>query len=225
MKRLTLRAFAGLAFLLVVLGVTIFGSAGTIGYWQAWVFLAVFGGATALTTIDLAVHDPALLERRVQAGPMAEPKLSQKVIQSLASLAFLAAFVLAGLDHRAGWSHIAAPLSVAGDVLVAVGLYIVFRVFRANTYTSSTIEVAREQQVVTTGPYAIVRHPMYAGAFVMMVGVPLALGSWWAAPAVAVLGAVIVWRLLDEEKLLATELRGYAEYRTKVKYRLVPGLW
>ncbi|HEX5059267.1 MAG TPA: isoprenylcysteine carboxylmethyltransferase family protein [Kofleriaceae bacterium] len=225
MKRLTLRAFAGLAFLLAVVGLVLFGAAGTIGYWQAWVFLTVFGGAAVLITIDLAVHDPALLERRVHAGPAAEQKTSQKVIQSLASLAFLATFVLAGLDHRAGWSHIATPLAVAGNVVAAVGLYIVFRVFRANTFTSATIEVAREQQVVTTGPYAIVRHPMYAGALIMMVGVPLALGSWWAVPAVLVLIGVIVWRLLDEENLLATELRGYAEYRTKVKYRLVPLVW
>ena len=161
MKRLRLRAFAGLALLLVVLGIAVFWSAGTIRYWQAWVFLAVFGGATALTTIDLAAHDPALLERRVQAGPVAEQTLSQKVIQSLASLAFLAAFVLAGLDHRADSSHIAAPIAVVGNVLVAVGLYIVFRVFRANSFASSTIEVAPEQQDIPTGQDAIFRHPMY----------------------------------------------------------------
>jgi len=225
MAHLKLRAFAGLVFLVAILGLALFGAAGTVEYWQARAFLAVFGVAITAITMDLAAHDPALLERRVQAGPVAEQKTSQKVIQSFASLAFLAVFVVSGLDHRFGWSEVPAPLAIAGDVLVALGLYIVFRVFRANTFTSATIEVAREQQVVTTGPYAIVRHPMYAGAFVMMVGVVLALGSWWAAPAVAVLVGVIVWRLLDEEKLLATELSGYAEYRTKVKYRLVPFVW
>jgi protein-S-isoprenylcysteine O-methyltransferase Ste14 len=214
------KAFAGLAFLLAVLAAALFVPAATLAWWQAWVFLGVFGVAVTAITVDLALHDPALLARRTKAGPIAEGRPVQKVIQSLASLAFLAMFVVPALDH----THALVP-AIAGDVLVAAGLAIVWRVFRANTFTSATIEVAREQQLVSTGPYAVVRHPMYAGALVMCIGVPLALGSWWGFAPVAVLVAVIVWRLLDEERTLATDLPGYVEYRARVRYRLVPGVW
>jgi protein-S-isoprenylcysteine O-methyltransferase Ste14 len=161
----------------------------------------------------------------VKAGPIAEPTLRQKWIQSVASLAFIAIFIVSALDHRAAWSRVPTGVVVAGDVLVAFGLAIVLAVFRANTYTSAVIAVDREQKLVTTGPYAVVRHPMYAGAFVMLLGVPLALGSWWAFFAVPVLFAVIIGRLLDEEKLLSAELRGYDEYRARVRARLVPFVW
>jgi protein-S-isoprenylcysteine O-methyltransferase Ste14 len=221
----TLRAFAGLAFLLAVMTAALFMGAGTLAYWPAWVFLGVFGTAVTAITVDLARRDPALLERRVQAGPVAERTPLQKLIQSLASFAFLAVFVLAALDWRHGWSRLPDAVVVAGDVLVALGLFVVFRVFRTNSFTSATIEVAREQTVVSTGPYAVVRHPMYAGALLFMLGVPLALASTWALFGVVALVAVIVWRLLDEERYLAQHLRGYDEYRRRVRYRLVPHVW
>ncbi len=221
----TLRAFAGLVFLLAVMSTALFAGAGTLSYWPAWVFLGVFGTAVTAITVDLARRDPALLERRVQAGPVAEGTPVQKLIQSFASLAFLAVFVLAALDHRHGWSRLPSAVVVAGDALAACGLFIVFRVFRANTFTSATIEVAKEQTVISTGPYAVVRHPMYAGALVFMLGVPLALGSAWALFGVLALVIVIVWRLLAEERYLGRELRGYDEYRQRVRYRLVPHVW
>jgi protein-S-isoprenylcysteine O-methyltransferase Ste14 len=219
----TQQAALGLAFLLAVLAAILFGIAGR-AYWQAWAFLAVFGVATTAITIDLARRDPALLARRVKAGPLAEPTALQKIIQACASLAFLALFVIAALDHRHGAS-VPSAVSIAGDALVALGLWIVARVFRANTFTAATIGVAQDQQVVSTGPYAIVRHPMYAGALVMLAGVPLALGSWWALLAVPAMTLVIAWRLRDEERQLAAELPGYADYRTRVKSRLVPFVW
>jgi protein-S-isoprenylcysteine O-methyltransferase Ste14 len=219
----TRQAALGLAFLLGVLAAILFGIAG-VAYWQAWVFLAVFGIATTAITIDLARRDPALLARRVKAGPLAEPSALQKIIQALASLAFVALFAIAAIDHHRGAS-VPLALELAGDALVALGLWIVARVFRANTFTGATIGVAQDQQVVSTGPYAIVRHPMYAGALVMLAGVPLALGSWWALLAVPAMTLVIAWRLGDEERQLAAELRGYAEYRARVKYRLVPHVW
>ncbi len=218
------QAFAGLGFLLAVIGAALFVPAGTLDYWQAWAFLAVFGLSTIAITLYLAKRDPALLERRVKAGPVAERERRQKVIQSFAALVFIGVFVVCALDHRRG-AQMPAALEVAGDVLVALGLYIVFRVFRANTFTAATIQVEREQTLVSTGPYAWVRHPMYSGALVMMIGVPLALGSWWGLLAVPALAAVIVWRLVDEERHLAAELPGYAEYQTKVTSRLVPFLW
>lgn len=225
MTAVTRQAVGGLAFLIAALGAALFGPARTFDYWQAWVFLAVFGIATAAITIYLARRDPALLARRVHAGPTAEHKPLQKWIQGLASLAFLAVFVVSALDHRAGWSHVPPAVAVAGDVLVALGLLLVFCVFRANTFTSAIVEVGRDQQLVSTGPYAVVRHPMYAGGLVMMIGVPIALGSWWGLLPVSAMVAAIVGRLLDEEALLVASLPGYAEYRRRVKHRLVPRVW
>jgi protein-S-isoprenylcysteine O-methyltransferase Ste14 len=208
-----------------VLGAALFVPAGTVAYWQAWVFLAVFTAAVTAITIDLAIHDPALLARRTHAGPIAETSSRQKLIQSLASLAFLALFVISALDHRGAWSRVPAAIAIAGDALVILGLGIVFRVFRVNTFTSAVIAVEREQHVIPNGPYAHVRHPMYAGALVMLVGVPLALGSWWGLVALPPMVAVLVWRLVDEERVLATDLAGYTEYRARVRYRLMPGVW
>ena len=219
------KAVAGFVFLFAALAAALFGPAGTLDYWQAWVFLAVFAAAGALVTVDLARRDPALLARRVQAGPAAEPTPRQKWIQALATLAYLAVFVVAGLDHREGWSRVPLAAVIAGDALVVLGMFVVFRVFRANTFTSAVVEVDRDQQVVSTGPYAVVRHPMYAGALVMMIGVPIALGSWWGLVPVAAMVAVIVARLVDEENLLAIQLPGYAEYRRRVTHRLVPRVW
>ncbi len=225
------RALAGLVFLLAVLALALFtpaalfAPAGTLAWWQAWVFLGVFAAAVTAITLDRAARDPALLARRVHAGPLAEPERAQRVIQSIASLAFVAVFVVASLDHRGGWSHVPDAVAIAGDVVVAAGLASVFLVFRANTYTSAIIAVEAEQRLVTTGPYAVVRHPMYAGALAMMAGVPLALGSWWALLAVVPLAGAIVVRLHDEERVLVTSLPGYEAYRAQVRYRLVPFVW
>jgi protein-S-isoprenylcysteine O-methyltransferase Ste14 len=225
MRALITRAALGLAFLLATIGAALFVPAGTVDYWQAWMFLATFGSLTLAITIYLAVADPALLARRVSAGPVAESRRAQQLIQGSASLAFIAVFVVAGFDHRFGWSHEPNALAIAGDILVALGLGGVALVFRANTFTASTITVEREQQVVSTGPYAIVRHPMYACALVMMLGVPFSLGSYIAVPLIVPLYIAIVLRLLDEEQTLVRELAGYADYREKVRYRLVPYVW
>jgi len=225
MTKLAIQAAAGLAFFIGTLAAALFVGGGTTHYWQAWLYLAVFTGCVLVITIDLAVRDPALLERRVKAGPVAEPSAMQKLIQSIAGLAFLAVFVVSALDHRFGWSQVSVEAVAAGDVLVALGLAIVFFVFRANTFTSATVEVSEDQQLVSTGPYGVVRHPMYSGALVMLLGTPLALGSWRGLAAVPVLAAVIVWRLLDEERLLTRELAGYADYAKRVRRRLVPFVW
>jgi protein-S-isoprenylcysteine O-methyltransferase Ste14 len=225
MTKLLARAAIGLSSLLAALGVALFATAGTLRYARAWAFLVVFASCVIAITIDLARRDPALLARRVKAGPIAEPTRKQKVIQLLSSLAFLALFVIAGLDHRYGWSCVPTWLAVAGDILVAAGLCGVAWVFRANTFASAVIEVSRDQQLVSTGPYAVVRHPMYSGALLMLVGVPIALGSWWALLAVLALTGAIVSRLLVEERVLASELPGYAEYRERVRHRLIPFVW
>jgi protein-S-isoprenylcysteine O-methyltransferase Ste14 len=223
--KLIVRALLGLVNLVVILGVVLFGGAGTLHYPQAWVFLLVFGGASLAVTLYLMKRDPALLERRTQAGPTAEKRGRQKLIQAVASLAFVGVILVPALDRRFGWSH--APLAVValGEGLVALGFFLVFLVFKENTYASAVIEATAEQKVIATGPYAWVRHPMYAGAFVLLIGVPLALGSWWGLCAVVPLMASILWRLLDEEAYLSEHLPGYDEYRSKTRHRLIPHVW
>jgi protein-S-isoprenylcysteine O-methyltransferase Ste14 len=219
------RAFAGFLFLFAVLASVLFGSAGTLHDARAWAMLATFFGSTGLITVWLWFHDKALLERRVKAGPGAEPDPAQNVVQALASLSFLATFVVPGLDLRFGWSHVPLGVSLAGDAMIALGFLIVFFTFRENSFTAGTIEVAEDQHLIDSGPYAVVRHPMYAGALIMIAGIPLALGSWWGLAPAALLVPVIVWRLVREETFLAANLAGYGDYRGRVRYRLAPIVW
>jgi protein-S-isoprenylcysteine O-methyltransferase Ste14 len=225
MNNLIVKAIGGLVFLLVVLGLALFLSAGSLEFWQAWVYLAVFGLCTLIITLYLMRFDQRLLASRVQAGPVAETQKSQQVIQGFASLFFLGLFVVAGLDYRFHWSSVPLVASLVADLVVAIGFYIVFLVFRENSFTSGTIEVKDEQKVVTTGPYAVVRHPMYAGAFLLLLFTPVALGSWVAIPFVLPLMLVIVLRLVEEEKFLTANLAGYDDYRKKVHHRIIPFLW
>jgi protein-S-isoprenylcysteine O-methyltransferase Ste14 len=220
-----LKAALGFMNLVVVLGLVLFGSAGTLRFALGWVFLGVFSGASLAITIYLAHKDPALLQRRTQAGPIAEKEWSQKIIQGVASISFLGTILVPALDHRFGWSHPPVPVVVAGNALVVLGFAVVFRVFRENTFTSSVIEVASEQRVIDSGPYAAVRHPMYAGALVLVAGIPMALGSWTGLATLPPFVAIIVWRLLDEERFLVGHLPGYAAYRERTRYRLIPHVW
>ncbi len=224
-NNLLVKTFLGFAFLMLVLALALFISAGSIAFWQAWVYLADFAGCTVLITAYLIRNDPSLLASRVQAGPAAETQRSQQIIQSLASLFFIGLFIVPGLDYRFHWTVVPPVLSLISDGFVALGFYIVFLVFRENTYTSATIEVKDEQKVISSGPYSLVRHPMYAGAFILLVFTPLALGSWIALPLPIPLILVIVARLLEEEKFLSANLKGYEDYRQKVRYRLVPYVW
>ncbi|WP_024514533.1 isoprenylcysteine carboxylmethyltransferase family protein [Bradyrhizobium sp. Tv2a-2] len=225
MHSLNLRAFIGLAILILVMAGLLFGAAGTLHYWQAWAFLACYFAASIAITLYLASRDPALLARRMRGGPWAEKEPAQRVIMSVASVGFIALLVLPGLDHRFGWSHMPAAMTIAGNVLVLLGWAGIFRVFRENSFTSSTIELAADQRVISTGPYAIVRHPMYATALVMLLGIPVSLGSWWGVLVVVVLLPALIWRLLDEERFLAGSLPGYVAYQGSVRYRLLPRVW
>jgi len=224
-QSLSRRSFEAVAQFLVFLAVLIFLPAWSLRYWQGWLFLSVFSAAVIWITAYLLRTDPALVERRMKAGAAAETRRSQKRIQMLASVLFFLVVLVPALDHRLGWSPAPAAASILGDVLVALGFIVIFLVFKANSFTSGIVEVAAEQKIVTTGPYAIVRHPMYSGALVMFVGMPLALGSWWGLLLVVPLTAVLVWRLADEEKFLDDELPGYREYRRNVRYRLVPAVY
>jgi protein-S-isoprenylcysteine O-methyltransferase Ste14 len=225
MSQITRKAWVGLAQLVGVLFLCLFLPALSLRYWQAWVYLALFAGSAGAITWYLQHHDVELLRRRVAAGPRAEKEPRQQVIQSLAGAAFIAMFVVPGFDHRLGWSSVPLWLVIVGDAVVVLGFWIVFLTFRENSYTSAIIEAAESQPVVTTGPYAVVRHPMYAGALLMLLGTPLALGSLWALVGFVVMLAVIVWRLLDEERVLSRKLPGYDAYRARVRSRLAPYIW
>ncbi len=224
---MTLNARAWLVLTIVVGAMCglLFGAAGTPRYWQAWVYVSIFGGASVLTTLYLMKNDPALLARRMRGGPMFEKEHTQRIIMVFTSLGFIALLVVPGLDHRFGWS--AAPMwaAVLGDVLVASGFVVIFLVYRENPFTAATVEVAAGQTVITTGPYAVVRHPMYAGGSLYMLGTPLALGSSWGFLALAAMIPFLLWRLLDEERMLTRDLPGYAAYCGRVRYRLVPLVW
>jgi protein-S-isoprenylcysteine O-methyltransferase Ste14 len=218
-------AALGFAQLVVVMGLSLFAPAGTLRWVEGWVFLGLFFGSSLAITLYLARKDPALLQRRTQAGPLAEKERSQKIIQGLAGISFLSTIVLPALDHRFRWSQLSLPGVIAGEALVVLGFLIVFLVFRENTFTSSVIEVATEQRVIDTGPYAVVRHPMYVGGLVLVAGIPLALGSLVGLATFPPFAALIVWRLLDEERFLVEHLAGYAAYRRKTRHRLIPYVW
>lgn len=209
----------------IVLGIVLFLPAGTFNYWQAWVFIVVFLVCVNIIGLYLAVKDPALLERRKKVGPGAETSPTQKIIMSLALVGILGLLIFCALDVRFGWSPVPAVVSWIGDFLVALGLFINLIVFRENTYGGSTVETFENQQVISTGPYALVRHPMYAGVLVMVCGVPLALGSWLGLVILAIILPGLIWRILDEEKMLRKDLPGYSAYLQKVRYRLVPYVW
>jgi protein-S-isoprenylcysteine O-methyltransferase Ste14 len=225
MSMLHKKAFGGLLFLFLVMASVLFLAAGTLDYWQAWTFLAVYFAASFAITFYLMKKDPKLLQRRMSGGPAAEKLPMQKVIMSFASLGFTGLMVVPPLDHRFAWSHMPAWVVPAGDVLVVLGWLAIFFVFKANTFSSATIELAPGQKVISTGPYALVRHPMYAGGFVMLLGIPIALGSWWGMLVIAAILPALIWRLVDEENFLARNLPGYAEYRSEVRYRLIPRVW
>ncbi|HEX4608045.1 MAG TPA: isoprenylcysteine carboxylmethyltransferase family protein [Urbifossiella sp.] len=221
---LNTRAWLWLAAVVVALGLLLFIPAGSADYWQAWAYLAVFAACAAAVTLYLMKYDPALLERRMHGGPAAETEPAQRVIMGVVSVAYVAMFVISGLDRRFEWSAVPAYAVAGGYALVVAGFAVEFLVFRENSFTSATIAVGAGQVVVSTGPYALVRHPMYDGALLMLLGTPPALGSWWGLLAFVPLAAGIVWRLLDEERFLSRNLPGYAAYCARVRSRLIPGI-
>jgi protein-S-isoprenylcysteine O-methyltransferase Ste14 len=222
---MSVKAFGGLLCVLLVMAALLFLPAWTLDYWQAWAFLAVFGVSGLATTLYLMKNDLKLLARRVQAGPTAEKETSQKIIQTITSAGFIAMLVVPALDHRLGWSSMAPYVSLVGDALVALGSLIVFFVYKENTFASATIELAPEQKVISAGLYALMRHPIYMGGLFWFIGMALALGSWWGFLVFALIMPALIWRLFDEEKFLIKNLAGYAEYKNKVRYRLIPFVW
>lgn len=219
--RVALTAVVSVAFF----GALLFVPAGTVHYWQAWVFIAVFTVVSLAPSAYLAVHDPAALRRRMKAGPAAETRRVQKLVMVGVLAAVLAVLLVSAFDHRFGWSSVPTAVVVLGDVLVAAGLLLAQLVVIQNSWAAATITVEAGQQLVTTGLYGLVRHPMYTGGLVMMAGMPLALDSYWGLVAVAAAVPLLGVRIVDEEAMLRTELTGYDDYTRRVRYRLIPYLW
>ena len=225
MMSLAARAWIAVVALALVTALLLFVPAGTVRYWQAWLYLAIFIGAAAIMTDDLLRHDRALLERRMVGGPTGETRPVQKVIMLFTSIGFVALVVVPALDHRFGWSTVPADAVVVGGALVVIGFWLISRVYRENTFSAATIQIAENQRVISTGPYAIVRHPMYASALLYLIGTPLTLGSYWGLIPIAVILPFLIWRLIDEERLLSAKLPGYTKYQQRVRHRLVPFVW
>ena len=211
----------------ILMPAALFVPVGSVKFWQGWAYLAVYLIPIFLIMSYLLKRDPQLLERRMHL----KEKLSvQKVIQVALPLIFCAGFVVSSFDYRFGWSR-AFPepvplwLTLLSLALVLSGVLLVFRVMRVNSFAARTVEVEAGQQVVSSGPYSLVRHPMYSGIIVMSLATPLALGSWIALPVAALLVPVLVIRLLSEERLLRRELPGYSEYCNRTRFRLVPLVW
>jgi len=210
---------------LLVFGLVLFFPAGTFNYWQAWVFLVVVALSASAPSIYLLRTNPAALQRRMRGGPTAEARMAQKVVIAGLYVSLAAMVVVSALDHRFGWSSVPTAICLVGDVLVAIGLGVVALVIIQNSYAAATVQVEAGQTVVSTGLYGLVRHPMYTGNVIMMVGIPLALGSYWGLIFVVPGLIVLASRIRDEEKLLQQDLDGYREYSQKVRYRLVPRTW
>jgi protein-S-isoprenylcysteine O-methyltransferase Ste14 len=209
----------------VVLGFILFYPAGTFNYWQAWVFIAVFTIATIAPSLYLARTDPAALQRRMHGGPLAEVRTVQKFIIIGAFAGLFAMIALSAYDHRVGWSSVPTAVCVIGDLLIVIGLVGGMLVVVQNSYAGASVRVEEGQKLASSGLYKLVRHPMYAANLVLMVGIPLALGSYWGLLLIIPAQLVLVLRILDEEKLLTQELGGYREYTQRVRYRLVPYVW
>jgi protein-S-isoprenylcysteine O-methyltransferase Ste14 len=220
-KKAIAQGMAGIAVFVIF----IFLPAGTWHYWQGWLFIGVFSSSTIAFTIYLALYDRPLLERRMNAGPQHEKESSQKVIVSLIILAFLIFLILPPLDYRIGLSPVPAYLSFVGDIVIVLSFFFIFWVLKVNSFAAANISVAKDHKVIDTGPYAYVRHPMYAGALWVFIGLPPALGSWLTICLVPLILPILVWRLLDEERILRRDLPGYNEYASRVRHRLIPYLW
>jgi protein-S-isoprenylcysteine O-methyltransferase Ste14 len=207
---------------LLVLGLLFFVPAGTLDYWEAWVYCAALLIPFLIVVTYLLRNDPELLARRIRLN---EKESAQKKIISVSRFMFFIIFLIPGLDQRFGWSDVPVAVVLAANALVILGYAFVFLVFRENTFASRIVEVEQSQNVISTGPYAIIRHPMYLGISIMFLATPLALGSYWALPIFLIFPLVLAYRIMNEEEVLLRDLPGYQEYTRKVRYRLIPSVW
>jgi len=221
-KRLIRKIFFLFPLTILVLGAIFFIPAGTLAYWQAWVYLVIILAPAALVVSYFLRNDPSFLVRRMK---MKEKEREQRLIIKLGYLPYLLAFLLPGFDQRFGWSQVPFFVVIIAEILVVLGYGIVLMVYRENRFAARVVEVEQGQKVIDSGPYAHVRHPMYVGALLMLISTPLALASYWAMIPTIFMIPVIVARILNEESVLTRDLKGYTDYMHKTRYRLIPGIW
>ncbi|WP_161596658.1 methyltransferase family protein [Chitinophaga vietnamensis] len=219
------KTYRGVVKSIIVLGLLLFIPAGTLRYWPGWIYFIINAINIWLLTYYFLKHDPALLQRRVNSGPRHEKEKSQRLIQSVNGALIILLYICSALEYR--WYPHVIPMYIVimGNLLVLLSYYLVFVVFKTNSFASATIEVSGNQQVINTGPYRLVRHPMYSGALLMFLAIPLALGVWRTLLFSILLIGGLAWRLLDEERFLRTHLNGYTAYCQQTRYRLIPGVW
>lgn len=221
-SKLKKKIFFRLIMALIVVGMMLFLPAGSLKYWEAWIYCGVIFVPMVFAVSYFLKTDPELLERRMR---LREKEKKQKTIIKAANLVFFISLLIPGFDHRYQWSNVPVALVIAANAMVFLGYLVFFFVLRENSYASRIIEVEHEQKVITTGPYAIVRHPMYSGVILMVLFTPLALGSYWALITFLPMLPLVVFRTLNEEEVLFRELPGYKEYCQKTRYRLFPFIW
>jgi protein-S-isoprenylcysteine O-methyltransferase Ste14 len=212
------RLIIGIPALLIIL----FLPAGTLAYWEAWMYLGILLIPMSIIMVYFFKKAPEFLARRMK---LKEKEAEQKLIVKLSLIPFLLAFILPGIDKRLGWSNVPLPIIVGAELFVLIGYLFVFLVFKENQYASRVIEVEKGQKVIQSGPYRLVRHPMYMGAILMYIASPLALGSYWAIIPAIFIVPIFVARIINEESVLIKELEGYSEYKLNTRYRLIPGIW
>jgi protein-S-isoprenylcysteine O-methyltransferase Ste14 len=211
------------AFLLLF--AVIFVCAGTIDFWQGWLFCLVFMFSMIALGIYFISYNRPLLERRMRFGPWEESRPIQKIVITLIFSMFLALMIVPALDHRFDWSRVPGAAVVIANILIVATFGFFLVVLRANPFAASTITVETGQRVISTGPYAYVRHPMYSGAVLLILAMPVALGSWWGLLIAAISAPILIARILDEERALGAELPGYKNYMVVVPWRLIPRVW
>lgn len=210
-----------LLFMIIMIAM-FFLPAGSFAYWEAWVYLILILVSMLAFLAYFLKADPELLERRMRSK---EKETEQRLIIGIMSVCFIFIFLIPGFDQRFGWSRVPVIMVIIADIVVLLGYGFVFLVLRENSYASRIIEVEKDQKVISSGPYAMVRHPMYVGVAMMFLFTPLALGSYWALIPSILMIFVLVPRIFNEEKVLERDLVGYREYMQKVRYRLIPGIW
>lgn len=221
--KLVFRTILSVVVFFAVFALFIFLPAGTFNYRYGWVFFAVFCISTLFITVYFLIKDPALISRRVKSG---ETRKEQQIFQTISGFVFFVGLLLIpGLDYRYSWSNVPDIITFLANGFIFAGFIIVFFVFKTNSYTSATIEVSKGQKVISTGVYSIVRHPMYLGAVMIILFIPLALNSFWALIPALFICVFVGLRLLDEEKVLLKELDGYKEYCDKTRWHLIPLIW